>query len=99
MIYIWRCTFHYYNGNKPPKYRNQNSLDLVLLMDSAKPKLPYIEEFGRIFSVVPCVIKGFSCELKFLASFGNDYYLAVNKLKQSHTTCSIGKVFSTIIFD
>lgn len=51
-----------------------------------------------MFSVAPYVIKGFSCELKFLAVFGNDY-LSVNKLKQNHTTRSIGKVFSTVIFD
>lgn len=57
-------------------------------------KLPYIEEFGMdIFSCA------FSCELKFLAGFGNEYYLAVNKLEQNRTTCSIGKVFSTVIFD
>lgn len=48
---------------------------------------------------MPCVIKGFSCELKFLAGFGNDYYLAVSKLKQNHTAFSIGKVFSRVIFD
>lgn len=52
-----------------------------------------------MFSVVPCVTIGFSCELKFLAGFSNDDYLAVNKLKPYHTACSIGKVFSTLIFD
>lgn len=52
-----------------------------------------------MFSIVPYVTIGFSCELKFLASFGDDDYLAVNKLKQYHTACSIGKVFSTLIFD
>lgn len=42
------------------------------------------KSLGRLFSVVPCVTTGFSCELKFLAGFGNDDYLAVNKLKQYH---------------
>lgn len=62
-------------------------------MDSAKPKLPSIEEFGMD------IFKGFSWERKFLAGFGTDYYLAVNKLKQNPTTYNIGTVFSTIIFD
>lgn len=68
-------------------------------MDSAKPKLAYIEEFGTDIFSWALSYQGFSCELKFLAGFGNDYYLAVNKLKQTHTTFSIDKVFSTVIFD
>lgn len=51
-----------------------------------------------MFSVVLCVTIGFSCELKFLAGFSNDDYLAVN-MKPYHTACSVGKVFSTLIFD
>lgn len=48
---------------------------------------------------MPCVTVGFSCELKFLVGFGDDDYLAVNKLKQYYASCSVGKVFSTLIFD
>lgn len=52
---FWRCTFHHFNGNKPPKYRNQNSLCLIYLIDSAKPKLPCIEELGMdVFSCALC---------------------------------------------
>lgn len=53
-----------------------------------------------MFPVVSCVpTMGFSCELRSLAGFGNDDYLAVNKMKQYCTACSVGKVVSTVMFD